>query len=634
MCVNDEISDFYKLPPNSWGADEEDLKYYSGEMAIIWSIFRGETDSKYWMLSDFVNNIKAKNKKEEDTIELAKNLLKNYHTEFTIEEPRNFQTLDIAQRRISDVFSRWENILLDFTHTENLLYGFLVLSYSLLRIFDNVKPILIPEKCTERYSKEEQEYLAIICKMAYLNYKYARHLAEYDERDAHTEQNYNDMLNRAYELVPTGDIVNSLFAIQAIDAFFKEPNETTSKKINEIQKKLKGRNVIKNVLTLNRHGEIELGNISWGWEYLPRVQISYETDFEEIEALRPKNCREPSDCLGEINMLFNTPAMIGVKTSEGNTLYWLISLLGDSFEQKREVETINEALNKHIKLNQELVRNLSHSSVNYLNSDRLAQTGIGLHEADENNPTLEKLHMEGLSLILQSEQEMFLSRQLNSLVWRCSANVEVLEQQIRGSILKDNGCSIMTPLEFALKTVMSRVLFREEDFRSTFIRNKLNMSETQWSLLKSSFMTDILIERENVEGLVLSWWENNLGVINVSVSSIWEKLRLAKEKAFCDLITEIVTEQILNALSHGDITQPITFEFGQAEEFKGRPRWTYVLCKNTKGERYLGGRGVGVSTLNETMLLLNSNKKGIEITDTNDTYETKVWILASLTRAL
>lgn len=634
MYVNDKITDFYKMPPNSWRADDEDLKYYSGEMAIIWSIFRGETDFQYWMLSDFVRNITAKNKKEEVEIELVKNLLKSYHTEFTIEEPKNFQTLEIAQRRISDVFLRWENILLDFTHTENLLYGFLVLSYSLLRIFDNVKPILIPEGCTKRYSKEEQEYLDIICEMAYLNYKYARHLAEYDEHDAHIEQQYNDMLNRAYELVPTGDIVNSLFAIQAIDAFFKDPNETTSKKINQIQKRLKGRNVIKNVLTLNHHGEIELGNISWGWQYLPRVQISYETDFEEIEAIRPKDCREPSDCQGLINMLFNTPAMIGVKTSEGNTLYWLISLLGDSFEQKREVETINEALNKHIKLNQELVRNLSHSSANYLNSDRLAQTGIGLHEADENNPTLEKMHMEGLALILQSEQEMFLSRQLNSLVWRCSANVEVLEQQIRGSILKDRGCSIMTPFEFALKTVLSRVLFREEDLRSTFIRNKINMSKTQWNLLKSSFMTDIMIERKNEEGLVLSWWENNLGEISVSASSIWENLRLAKEKAFCDLIIEIVTEQMLNALSHGDITQPITFEFGQADEFKGRPRWGYISCENLIGDKYPGGRGVGISTLNETMLLLNSNKKGIEITDKGDIFESKVWILASLTRAL
>ena len=633
MSVIDETTDFYKMPPNSWSLDDKELKYYDWETAIVWSILRGETDSKYWTLSEFVKNYKPKSKKEEAIVKVAKSKLKSDNTEFTIEEPKSFPTLDIAQKRILDVFSRWEKLLLDFTHMENLLYGFLALVYSLLRVFDNVEAVIIPEACINKYSKNEREYLRVLCKLAYLNYKYARYLAEYDEADALVEKEYNAMLQNAFELVPTGDIVNSLLAIQAVSEFFKNPNESTSKRIYEIQEKLNGRNVVKNILTLNHHGEMEMGNISWGWQYLPRVQISYETDFDMIEALRPKNCKKPSDCLGEINMLFKTPAMIGVKTSEGNTLYWLISLLGESFEKKHEVETINEALNKHIKLNQELVRNLSHSSANYLNSDRLAQTGIGLHEADENNPTLEKLHMEGLSLILQSEQEMFLSRQLNSLVWRCSADIDSLTQQIRGGVLKNNGCSIITPVEFALKIVLSRILFRDEDNRSLFVRKKLNKSEAQWNLLKSSFMTDVLTERENSEGEVMSWWKNNLGEICFSMSPIWEKLILAKDKAFCDLITEIITEQVLNALSHGDITQAISFEFGQADEFKGRPRWGYISCKNAIGDRYSGGRGVGISTLNETMLLLNSNKKGIENHYDNQ-FESKVWILASLLKPL
>ena len=132
----------------------------------------------------------------------------------------------------------------------------------------------------------------------------------------------------------------------------------------------------------------------------------------------------------------------------------------------------------------------------------------------------------------------------------------------------------------------------------------------------------------------MAWWKKNICDISLEISDVWKKLLIVKDKSFYDLIIEIVTEQILNVLSHGKLTQPIKLEFGQADEFKGRPRWTYVLCQNTKGERYLGGRGVGVSTLNETILLLNSNKKGIEITDNGDLYESKVWILASLTRAL
>ena len=633
MNVNDETTNLYKMPPNSWSLDDKELKYYEGEITIVYSILRGETDSEYWMLSDFIENYKPKSKKEELTLKLAKSKLKNYNTEFTIEEPKSFPTLDIAQKRILDVFSHWKTISCDFTHMENLLYGFLTLVYSLLRVFDNVDAVIIPETCINKYSKNEQEYLVILCKLAHLNYKYARYLAEYDETDALVEKEYNAMLQSAFEIVPTGDIVNSLLAIQAVSDFFKNPNEFTSRKIHEIQENLNGRNVVKNILTLNHHGEMEKGDISWGWQYLPRVQISYETDFDMIEAIRPKNCKEPSDCLGEINMLFKTPAMIGVKTSEGNTLYWLISLLGESFEQKREVETINEALNKHIKLNQELVRNLSHSSANYLNSSKLARTGIELHKAENDNPTLDKLHIEGLSLLLQSEQELFLSRQLNSLVWRCSADINSLTQQLRGGLSKEQGEKIISPIEFAIKIVVARILFRDDDNRAEYIRKKLKKSDQEITKMQSSFMLDILAGCER-EGKVIDWWKKNICDISLEISDVWKKLLIVKDKSFYDLIIEIVTEQILNVLSHGKLTQPIKLEFGQADEFKGRPRWTYVLCQNTKGERYLGGRGVGVSTLNETILLLNSNKKGIEITDNGDLYESKVWILASLTRAL
>ena len=621
------------MPPNSWCFDDQELKYYDWETAIVWSVLRGETDSEYWVLSDFVKNYKPKSKKEESIIKLAKSKLKSYNTEFTIEEPKSFPTLDIAQKRILDVFSRWEKISWDFTHMENLLYGFLALIYSLLRVFDNVEAVTIPEACINKYSKNEQEYLTILCEMAYLNYKYARYLAEYDEPDVLVEKEYNAMLQSAFELVPAGDIVNSLLAIQAVSNFFENPNEFTSRKIHEIQENLNGRNVVKNILTLNHHGEMETGDISWGWQYLPRVQISYETDFDMIEAIRPKNCKEPSDCLGEINMLFKTPAMIGVKTSEGNTLYWLISLLGESFEQKREVETINEALNKHIKLNQELVRNLSHSSANYLNSSKLARIGIELHKAENDNPTLDKLHIEGLSLLLQSEQELFLSRQLNSLVWRCSADIDSLTQQIRGGLSKEQGEKIISPIEFAIKIVVVRILFRDDDNRAEYIREKLKKTDQEITKMQSSFMLDILAGCES-DGKVIDWWKKNICEISLEISDVWKKLLIVRDKSFYDLIIEIVTEQILNVLSHGKLTQPIKLEFGQADEFKGRPRWTYVLCQNTKGERYLGGRGVGVSTLNEMILLLNSNKKGIEITDNGDIYESKVWILASLTRAL
>lgn len=309
-------------------------------------------------------------------------------------------------------------------------------------------------------------------------------------------------------------------------------------------------------------------------------------------------------------------------------------LLKETQKQNDELKNVNDKLKRHIKLNEELVRNLSHSSANYLNADKLAKTGIELNQADVGNPGPEKLHLDGLSLILQSEQEMYLSRQLNSLVWRCSADVNSLAQQIRSGLSGDEGVDITAPVEFALKTVIARVLFRENDRRSEFICNKLNKSDEELTLMKSSFMLDILAVTDEPSGNVIEWWQQNVGKFTISKSDAWTKIKIIKDKSFYDLVTEIVTEQILNALSHGDISEGITLELGQAEEFKGRPRWVYISCINQCGNSYTGGRGVGISTLNETMLLLNSDKRGIETCSDENIFESKAWLLGSYLKAL
>ncbi len=303
-------------------------------------------------------------------------------------------------------------------------------------------------------------------------------------------------------------------------------------------------------------------------------------------------------------------------------------------EANEQLHIVNESLKRHIRLNQELVRNLSHSSANYLNSDKLARTGSTLQRAEKDSPTVDELHLEGLSLLLQSEQEMFLSRQLNSLVWRCSADSAALTRQIRSGLSKTEGASILSPIEFALKTVMARVLFREGDRRGEFIQRKMQKTEETMTRMKSDFMLDILAGDANREGHVLEWWNQHVGHIVVSTSEVWKSLKIIRDKSFFDLITEIVTEQILNALSHGDIHKEICIELGQAEEFHGRPRWAFVACRNTCGEVYSGGRSVGIFTLNEAVRLINSDKRGIETDAEGDCFECKAWLLASLLRAI
>ena len=147
-------------------------------------------------------------------------------------------------------------------------------------------------------------------------------------------------------------------------------------------------------------------------------------------------------------------------------------------------------------------------------------------------------------------------------------------------------------------------------------------------------MLDLLAMENCDSTTVVEWWNKHIGPLSISCSKQWEKVLIIKDKPLYDLIMEITTEQIFNALSHGDISKPIIIEFGQAEERRGRPSWVYILCKNILGTRFSSGRGVGVSTLNETLLLLNSNKRGLEAEIEDDEFYSTAWLLPSFLRAL
>lgn len=304
-------------------------------------------------------------------------------------------------------------------------------------------------------------------------------------------------------------------------------------------------------------------------------------------------------------------------------------------QKNKELEETNDDLNRHIKLNMELVRSLSHASANYLNSDKLAQTGAELHVAKNDNPTLEKLHYDGLLLLLQSEHETYMRRRLDSLVIRCSASGDELKRNIRDGLSNDEtGLTIYAPLEYAIRTVLSRIITRDDDIRSIAIRKKFKKTDDEWKELRNSFISDVLADN----GQALDWCNKNLCQIKISVTELWNKIKIIEDKAFFDLIVEILTEQILNSFSHGDLNEDIKIEFGEADGIKRKGRiistWCFIRTKNMLGDRYKGGRQTGIKTLSSTLLLLNGNKRGMEQSESENEFITTAWLEADLLRTL
>lgn len=359
-----------------------------------------------------------------------------------------------------------------------------------------------------------------------------------------------------------------------------------------------------------------------------RLEIKQYPKYRGLFFNMPAFDKFPLEALSKLTINHLIKKLLDVSASELDRLDEANNKLEKANEELRQT---NDSLSKHIKLNEELVRSLSHSSANYLNSERLTQTGIELHTARVGKPTLDRLHYDGLLLLLQSEHETYLRRRLDSLVIRCQANGNDLKKNIIEGLAEESGETIMLPFDYAVKTIISRLVTRDDDIRSSIIKEKFSKSSSEWGVLRDSFISDVLANNQSA----IQWCNQNLCQIKYTLSEYWQKLRLIEDRTFFDLIVEIITELFFNALSHGEVNQPICMEFGQTEETIKRmgrktPVWCYVKCENAVGERYKGGKQTGLDTLHSTLMLINDNERGIERTSINNRFVTKAWLESSL----
>lgn len=299
-------------------------------------------------------------------------------------------------------------------------------------------------------------------------------------------------------------------------------------------------------------------------------------------------------------------------------------------EKNIELSEKNDKLKRYDKLKSDMVSNLSHSASNYINSEKLVQIGVELDSAVPGSPTIQKLRDNGLLLLLQSENETYLQRRLESLVIRCGADETAFRKTIIKSTERDKGKTIREPLEYAVKTIIFRILMRDGDIRSDCIKEKYSKQKEEWNKLRTSFITDVLASKNSV----IQWSNENLCTIEYSLSAEWTKLRIVEDSPFYDLIIEILTEQLLNSFSHGDLRNPINIDFGQTDEIKRKkrliPKWCYISCSNSIGKPFKGGRKVGLETLDITLALINEYGKGLVTSADESTFTACAWLKADL----
>ena len=296
-------------------------------------------------------------------------------------------------------------------------------------------------------------------------------------------------------------------------------------------------------------------------------------------------------------------------------------------EKNKKLTQISQKLKNQVTINEKLVSRLTHSASNYLSPIALAKTGKALQKATDGNPDTERIQKYGLDVMLQSEKEAFISRQISSLVIRCANDTKTISQLIRKGLSGSETVCIADVTAYTMKLLASRIILND-DQRSRFIRKKLfGSDETLLRNVQESFMLEIApVERTGQN--MIDWWKKHIGNLEVSYSPFWNSLQIVWEHMFFDLVSEILTEQLLNALSHGDTTKPFRLTFGETTEEPDN--WVFISLENAIGKTYNSGTKIGIETLNHAILALNHEIRGVDTEKKDGIYTMKTWISAKL----
>lgn len=238
----------------------------------------------------------------------------------------------------------------------------------------------------------------------------------------------------------------------------------------------------------------------------------------------------------------------------------------------------------------------------------------------------------GKLLVLANNVEL-VRRQLEKLKIRSCRDSETMRRELRESIVWENGDSIHDILAQSIEIILFRI-FYEDTARIHYIRNKLIKLGLNLDSLVTSFESEIVHE-EIETSAITQWFIKNMISISPEISEDWEMLQFQKDGSCQDLIVEILTELLINFLSHGNVQREnscsLIFSTDGETEF-GSPAYLTIKMENSISEEggYSGGK-TGLDSLKELLDLINTtpekkNHPSLQVNADEHHFSITTWI--------
>lgn len=528
----------------------------------------------------------------------------------------------------------------DFIVFETLFYHLIKNAFMFQRFSAGSNELIDINSIKDIISEEQYEYLSLIydilqqefcCwieyrnsveKKDFLNYRAAPCgvlLTQIETKieDKKHWSKINELAFKAHTLIPEGELANRMMLISDVQLIyvFGDRCDMYNLANKELVKYLKIRTSNEGnptfILDCFSKNFEDSGELEW-ITGLPYIKGEFSQD---IAASKFRNEKEKKEFLENIfsnYMLF--PASICFPQMDGKFLTAAACL-----EQKnKELEDKNAALHKAQDEKKQVIAEFAHTYGN-MQATTLHDIGTALLSVND-----DWCHENGRKIMVEYAIKQNLTKEVEMLKLQFEDKSSALIQKLHDSIA-DYGKSIKDLISDSLQRCFMTLLYGEtrndKSIRKLFFgtENYENIRES----LQQSFEQNVLVGNESS----LSWIKDER-ILNLSIdmSEKWEELCFDEGGYAALLITNWITELLINAMKYADKSESIKLAFYQSNDL------LIITIQNLKEATATNIHGTqqGISSITASIRRLNlavdCDENVCEISENNNNYQLKLFI--------
>lgn len=463
-----------------------------------------------------------------------------------------FVSKEEMESRITEAIHEIVRSEVDFSTLENVVYAFLSIAYLSMRKLnqEDISIINIREIADICVYKEEMEYLQIIGEIVFIQFVYAYNTM-YDEKIKNSEFNgfeevINDLIKKALEYYPSGEIVNTLIAIDTLEAYLEEPTE---EKFTKLEKKFLSNEYIMRSIMI-------LGDAKPEFEYIPYAIYELGSKKEEIDVVKAehrlirgwKNEEEEDFVLSIFKDYLKIPHAINIEKSKGEVVYELIDKMIQVRKNERKLERVNAERKNMMDYYAHSWKHIAYPQIVKEVAEELNKTNISMANKLMKAYNSEKTLQRSIELLqyTNSNDERAVSRAFKegmALSGKSSKNVKRVQDIFDESI----------------DLVVFKLLMTESDDsrRMELCRKKWN-NITSLDILRVEYINKFLKQSHRCSEIV-QWVDKKMFSITFEIDNVWGDIRFKEDSFALNQFKAMLVEIITNAFVHGERELKIAF---------------------------------------------------------------------------